>query len=74
VWETSAIRAILHNPRYTGRQVSNKQRTDEVLIDVEDVALGHENRHRWKDPSQWVWSKAVAHPPLISTELFERAQ
>jgi len=51
VWETTAIRAILQNPRYTGRQVWNRQRTDEVLIDVEDIALGHENRHRWNDPS-----------------------
>jgi len=52
VWETTAVRAILQNPRYTGRQVWNRQRTDEVLIDVEDIALGHENRHRWNDPSQ----------------------
>jgi hypothetical protein len=52
VWETTAIRAILLNPRYTGRQVWNRVRTDEVLIDVDDVALGHENRHRWNDPSQ----------------------
>lgn len=52
----------------------NKQRTDEVLIDVEDIALGHENRHRWNDPSQWVWSTAIDHKPLISTELFDLAQ
>ncbi|MBM2620482.1 recombinase family protein [Actinoplanes sp. LDG1-06] len=57
VWETTAIRAILQNPRYTGRQVWNRARTDEVLIDVDDVALGHENRHRWNDPSQWTWSR-----------------
>jgi hypothetical protein len=47
----------LQNPRYTGRQVWNRTRTDEVLIDVDDVALGHENRHRWNDPSQWAWSR-----------------
>ncbi|GAA0577187.1 recombinase family protein [Paractinoplanes ferrugineus] len=74
VWETTAIRAILLNPRYTGRQVWNRARTDEVLIDVEDVALGHENRHRWNDPSQWAWSRIEAHEPLISTDLYERAQ
>ena len=34
-WAYSAVRAILANPRYTGRQVWNKQRKDEVLIDVE---------------------------------------
>lgn len=45
-----------------------------MLIDVEDIALGHENRHRWNDPSQWVWSKTIAHPPLVTMELFQRAQ
>jgi site-specific DNA recombinase len=74
VWETTAVRAILQNPRYTGRQVWNRARTDEVLIDVEDVALGHENRHRWNDPSQWSWSRTEAHTPLVSTDLYELAQ
>jgi site-specific DNA recombinase len=74
VWETTAIRAILQNPRYTGRQVWNRARTDEILIDVDDVALGHEARHRWNHPSQWAWSTAEAHTPLISTDLYERAQ
>jgi site-specific DNA recombinase len=74
VWETSAVRAILGNPRYTGRQVWNRQRTDEVLIDVEDVSLGHETKHRWNDRSQWVWSTKITHTPLIPTELFEQAQ
>jgi hypothetical protein len=61
--------------RYTGRQVWNKQRTGEVLIDVEDIALGHENKHRWNDRSDdWVWSKAEAHEPLIPSDLYERAQ
>jgi recombinase len=32
-----AVRAILMNPRYTGRQVWNRQRKDEVLIDVHDT-------------------------------------
>jgi site-specific DNA recombinase len=74
VWETTAVRAILLNPRYTGRQVWNKQRTDEVLIDVEDISLGHENKHRWNNPTHWVWSTTVVHIPLISTEPFEKAQ
>ncbi|MDI6105696.1 recombinase family protein [Actinoplanes sp. NEAU-A12] len=74
VWELSAVRAILRNPRYTGRQVWNKQRTDEVLIDVEDIALGHENKQRWNDPSEWVWLQREAHKPLITADLYERAQ
>jgi site-specific DNA recombinase len=43
------VRAILANPRYTGRQVWNRQRRDEVLLDVEDVAAGHETKLRWND-------------------------
>ena len=46
-WSKSAVRAILTNPRYTGRQVWNKQRKDEVLIDVDDVGLGHVTKLRW---------------------------
>lgn len=74
VWETTAVRAILLNPRYTGRQVWNKQRTDEVLIDVEDIALGHENKQRWNDRSEWVWSQQESHTPIITAELYEQAQ
>lgn len=73
-WSKGAVRAILDNPRYTGRQVWNRQRRDEVLVDVEDVALGHETKMRWNDRSDWVWSTDVVHEPLITVELFERAQ
>ncbi|MFE0019387.1 hypothetical protein [Amycolatopsis sp. NPDC059021] len=38
------MRGILGNPRYTGHEVWNKQRKQESLIDVEDVALGHETK------------------------------
>jgi len=65
-----AIRAILLNPRYTGRQVWNRQRRDEVLIDVEDVAAGHQTKMRWNDPAAWVWSAEVTHEPLVSLEDF----
>jgi Recombinase len=53
-WSKSAIKAILANPRYTGHQVWNKQRRDEVLIDVDDVALGHQTKLRWNQPDQWI--------------------
>jgi hypothetical protein len=68
------VRVIITNPRYTGRQVWNKQRKDEVLIDVEDVALGHTTKLRWNDRDQWVWSEHEAHEPLVSPEDFERVQ
>ena len=73
-WAKSAVRAILKNPRYTGRQVWNRQRRHEVLIDVHDVALGHETKMRWNDPDQWVWSGEPAHERIISVELFEAVQ
>ena len=73
-WSKQAVRAILANPRYTGRQVWNRQRRDEVLIDVDDVALGHESRMRWNDESAWVWSDSQSHVPIVSLELFEQVR
>jgi hypothetical protein len=61
-------------PRYTGRQVWNKQRKDEVLLDVEDVSLGHTTKLRWNSTDKWVWSEDVAHPPIVDPELFIQTQ
>jgi site-specific DNA recombinase len=46
-WGQSAVRAILKNPRYTGYQVWARQRKDEVLLDINDVAAGHVTKQRW---------------------------
>jgi site-specific DNA recombinase len=73
-WAKSAVRAILVNPRYTGFEVWNKQRKDEVLLNVEDVALGHQTKMRWNDETAWVWSEHPMHEALISCEQFELAQ
>jgi site-specific DNA recombinase len=73
-WSKSAVRAILTNPRYTGIEVWGRQRRDEVLVDVEDVAAGHRTRLRWNDEDEWVRSPGVAHEPLISHEVFEAAR
>ncbi|WP_370026309.1 recombinase family protein [Planotetraspora sp. GP83] len=73
-WSKYAVRAMLLNPRYTGYQVWNKQRTDEVLLDVEDVALGHTSKMRWNGKDAWVWSDKPVHEPLIDMEMFERVQ
>jgi site-specific DNA recombinase len=72
-WSKSAIRAILLNPRYTGRQVWNKQRKDEILLDVNDVAAGHETKMRWNTKDDWIWSQTVVHEPLITDEIFQQA-
>ncbi|MFI6244432.1 recombinase family protein [Micromonospora sp. NPDC050795] len=73
-WSKSAVRVILTNPRYTGRQVWNKQRTDEVLLDVDDVALGHTGVMRWNPRDKWVISKEITHLPTIDEATFEQAQ
>lgn len=73
-WSKSAIRAILTNPRYTGHQVWNRQRKDEVLLDVEDVALGYTTKLRWNDPEKWVKSTGIVHEPLITAGDFEQVQ
>lgn len=73
-WSKSAVRAILRNPRYTGSQVWNRQRRDEVLLDVEDVAAGHQTKLRWNDRTDWIWSTAPTHEPLVSGEDFAKVQ
>jgi site-specific DNA recombinase len=73
-WSKSAVRAILTNPRYTGVAVWGRQRRDEVLVDVEDVAAGSRTLLRWNDEDTWVRSSGVAHEPLIAPELFEAAR
>jgi site-specific DNA recombinase len=73
-WSKMAVRAILANPRYTGRQVWNRQRRDEVLIDVDDVALGHETKMRWNDEADWIYSDATTHEPLVTEQLFNTAR
>ncbi|GAB3852157.1 recombinase family protein [Dactylosporangium cerinum] len=73
-WSKSAVRAILTNPRYTGQQVWNRQRSHEVLLDVDDVALGHTRVMRWNTEAQWVRSDRPAHIPIIDDETFELAQ
>jgi site-specific DNA recombinase len=73
-WRKSAVRAILANPRYTGSQVWNKQRRDEVLLGIDDVAAGHVSRMRWNPKDQWVYSAELTHPPLVSRETFDQVQ
>ncbi|MFF5248106.1 recombinase family protein [Streptosporangium sp. NPDC000095] len=67
-------RAIITNPRYTGRQVWNRQRKDEVLIDVDDVGLGHATKLRWNTREEWVWSDGITQPPIVTAEGFEVVQ
>jgi site-specific DNA recombinase len=68
------VSAILANPRYTGRQVWNRQRTDFDLVDPANTGLGHRQVQRWNLPEGWVISKQPAHPALISEAGFIAAQ
>jgi DNA invertase Pin-like site-specific DNA recombinase len=73
-WSKMAIRAILANPRYTGHQVWNRQRKDEVLMDVHDVAMGHRTKLVWNPADKWVWSHKPAHPAIIDIDTFEQVR
>ncbi|WP_220091585.1 recombinase family protein [Actinoplanes lutulentus] len=73
-WAKSAVRVILTNPRYTGFQVWNKQRSDDILLDVDDVALGNTSIVRWNPKEKWVMSKTPSHEGLVSLDTFEGVQ
>jgi DNA invertase Pin-like site-specific DNA recombinase len=73
-WTLRTVSTILSNPRYTGRQVWNRQRTDRDLFDPADVALGHKSVQRWNLPDGWVISARPAHEALVSEADFIAAQ
>ncbi len=73
-WTLGTVTTILQNPRYTGRQVWNRQRTDTELADPGNVTLGHKNVQRWNLPDGWVISNRQAHPALVSEADFIAVQ
>src|SRR5215469_11948623 len=74
VWTLTTVAAILANPRYTGRQVWNRQPTDFDLIDPDNTSLGHREVQRWNLPEGWVISRRPAHPALVSEADFIAVQ
>jgi site-specific DNA recombinase len=65
VWTLRTVAVILANPRYTGRQVWNRQRTE------------HSDRavtRRLNPAGEWVISRALAHPALVSEAEFVAVQ
>ena len=70
-WSRSAARAILMSPRHTGCQVWNRQRKDEVLIDVANVALGHTAKMRWNDEDKWIFPDEIVHHAVIDAGTFQ---
>src|SRR5216683_2832452 len=73
-WTLGTVTSILGNPRYTGRQVWNRQRTDSELADPANTSLGHKTVQRWNLPDGWVISARPAHPALVSEAGFIAAQ
>jgi site-specific DNA recombinase len=68
-WTLRTVATILGNPRYTGRQVWNRQCTDH-----DSTASRKRAGQRWNQLRGWVISKAVAHPALVSEADFIAAQ
>jgi site-specific DNA recombinase len=73
-WTLGTVASILSNPRYTGDQVWNRQRTDQDLVDPADVCMGYRQVQRWNLPDGWVISRRPAHPALVSETDFIAAQ
>jgi len=49
-WTVHSVAAILGNPRYTGTQLWNRQRTDRDLVHPANTGLGHREVVRWNLP------------------------
>ena len=73
-WALGTVTTILQNPRYTGHQVWNRQRTDKDLADPADVSLGHKSVQRWNLPDGWVISNQPAHQALVGEADYIAAQ
>jgi hypothetical protein len=73
-WTLRTVAAILANPRYTGRQVWNRQPSEAILVDPANTGLGHKQVQRWNLPEGWVISRHPAHAALVSEADFIAAQ
>jgi hypothetical protein len=63
-WTLRTVATILANPRYTGRQVWNRQNSKTT----------NQDPPRWAPATHWVISKRLAHTPLVSQTDFVTAQ
>ncbi|WP_248294911.1 recombinase family protein [Actinoplanes sp. TBRC 11911] len=74
VWTLRTVAAILANPRYTGRQVWNRQYTDhrEAVPGDKRTSLGPVRI--WNPRADWAISADRTHPALVSDDDFTAAQ
>jgi site-specific DNA recombinase len=73
-WTLRTVAEILANPRYTGRQVWNRHRTDHHETIPGDNRTGRPQRHLPNPKDQWVISRRAAHPVLVSEQDFVAVQ
>lgn len=71
-WHLRTVAAILANPRYTGRQVWNRQQTNRRPTD--DLVPGVAGRRKLTPSRQWAISDKPAHEALVSEHDFVAAQ
>lgn len=69
-WRVQVVRAIVANPRYTGRQVWNRQHVEHRRGDDG----GRVRVQQWNPTDEWVVSARPAHPPLVSEAHFVAVQ
>jgi site-specific DNA recombinase len=76
-WTLRTAAAILANPRYTGRQVWNRQHTDHHEVrpgDKSSRPAGSHPTRAWNPRTEWEFSAAGTHPALVSEADFLAAQ
>jgi len=73
-WALRTVAEILANPRYTGRQVWNRHRTDHHETVPGNKRTGQPQRHLPNPKEQWVISRRAAHPALVSEQDFVAVQ
>ncbi|WP_456249072.1 recombinase family protein [Longispora urticae] len=71
-WILRTVALILANPRYTGRQVWNRQAAARTETGGES-ADGADTRC-WNPSESWIVSQRIAHPPLVSEADFIAVQ
>ena len=71
-WRQRTVTAIVANPRYTGRQVWNRQQTNHYPTD--DAVPGMTRERKLAPSQQWAISDKPAHEALISEQDFVAAQ
>lgn len=72
-WASSAVRAIVLNPRYKGTGVYGRYRKVERLYDPADPAAGHITRMTPAHRDDWVEAEGTV-PAIVTHELWAAAQ